>query len=109
MGKASQRKGRRGEFELVRVLREHGFPDVAAAEALNFGTVPDVTGLPGVHIECKRRENLSLTAALQQSIRDAERFRDGVPAVFHRQNRQEWRVTMRLCDWLELYQRAQAK
>ncbi len=27
----------------------------------------------------------------------------GLPAVFHRRNREGWRVTMDLPDWLELY------
>lgn len=27
----------------------------------------------------------------------------GLPAVFHRRNREPWRVTMELPDWLELY------
>lgn len=105
MGVRSQRKGRRGEFELVRALREYGF-DVTAAEPLNFGTVPDVYGLRGIHVECKRTERLSMNSALQQAIRDAAKFGDGLPAVFHRRNRQAWNVTMRLSDWLELYRKA---
>lgn len=108
MGKASQRKGRRGEIELSEKLREYGY-HAAPGEALSFGGVPDVTGLPGVHIECKRAQALNLTAALEQARKDAERFRDGVPAVFHRRNREGWVVSMRLCDWLELYQQAQAE
>ena len=108
MGKASQRKGRRGEIELSEKLREYGYA-AAPGEALSFGGVPDVTGLPGVHIECKRAQALNLTAALEQARKDAERFRDGVPAVFHRRNREGWVVSMRLCDWLELYQQAQAE
>ena len=108
MGKASQRKGRRGEIELSEKLREYGY-DAAPGGALSFGGVPDVTGLPGVHIECKRAQALNLTAALEQARKDAERFRDGVPAVFHRRNREGWVVSMRLCDWLELYQQAQAE
>lgn len=108
MGAKSQRKGRRGELQLAALLREHGFP-VQAAEPLNYGTVPDLTGLSGIHIKCKRAQALNLTAALEQARKDAERFRDGVPAVFHRRNREGWVVSMRLCDWLELYQQAQAE
>ena len=40
---------------------------------------------------------------MPQAVRDAERFQDGVPAVFHRRNRSGWLVTMRLPDWMELY------
>ena len=62
-----------------------------------------LTGLPGVHIECKRAEALRLSEWMEQSERDAARFGDGLPAVFHRRNRQGWLCTMHLEDWLELY------
>lgn len=102
MGKQSQRKGAAGEMELVTVLNKYGF-NVKRGGSMNFGTVPDVYGLDGVHIECKRCEKLRLSEWMQQSIRDAERFNDGVPTVFHRRNRQGWYVTMRLDDWMKIY------
>lgn len=104
MGSKSQRKGRAGEIELAAILREHGY-DVQPGAALNYGTEPDLRGLPGIHIECKRCEAIRLNEWLQQAIRDSEKFRDGLPAVFHRRNRQPWLVTMRLSDWLKLYER----
>lgn len=102
MSKSQQRKGADGERELAAVLREHGY-DIRRGGSLSFGEVPDLVGLPGVHIEVKRVERLNITEAMAQSIRDAERFRDGAPAVFHRRNRQPWLVTMRLSDWLAMY------
>lgn len=101
-GKSSQQKGRRAELELCRVLQGYGFP-VSPGLAVSFGDTPDLVGLRGVHIECKRTERLNLRAAMEQAERDAAFFQDGAPAVFHRQNRQPWLVTMRLSDWLELY------
>lgn len=62
-------------------------------------------GLPWVHIEVKRVERLNILEAMTQAIRDADRFQDGAPAVFHRRSRSLWLVTMRLTDWLELYER----
>lgn len=62
-----------------------------------------MTGLPGVHIECKRVERLNVGEAMKQAIRDADRFHDGAPTLFHRLNRQPWLVTMRLDDWMKLY------
>ena len=103
-GKSSQRKGAEGERELCALLQQAGFP-VQRGGSLSFGEVPDLMGLSGVHIECKRVERLNLTDAMEQAIRDAERFRDGVPCVFHRRNREGWRVTMRFEDWLARYQR----
>ena len=87
MGKASQRKGRAGELELCSVLRKHGF-DVKPGEAVSFGNVPDLSGLDGIHIECKRCEKLALSSWIEQASKDAGRFHDGLPAVFHRKNRQ---------------------
>ena len=102
MGRTSQRKGRAGELELAATLREYGFMVEPGAPA-NHGTTPDLTGLPSIHIECKRAERLDLGAAMAQAVHDAEKFHDGAPAVFHRRNRQPWLVTMRLTDWIEIY------
>jgi Holliday junction resolvase len=103
-GRASQRKGRDGELELARVLQEYGY-DAQPGRAQSYGEVPDLTGLPGVHIECKRVERLNVPEAMKQAVRDAEKFLDGAPTLFHRRNREPWLVTMKLEDWLSLYQR----
>lgn len=104
MGKQSQRKGAAGELELVEILNGYGY-ETERGGSLTYGTVPDVTGLPGIHIECKRSERLNILEAINQAARDSLRFRDGLPAVFHRRNRQPWLVTMRLVDWMTLYRR----
>lgn len=58
----------------------------------------DVVGLPGVHIECKAQQKLSINNAIAQAVRDAK---DGnVPAVFHKMNHKPWLVTVRLDDLL---------
>ena len=105
MGRASQRKGRAGELELARLLRGYGY-DVQPGQAVSYGATPDLVGLSGVHIESKRNERLNVPEAMAQAARDADRFRDGAPAVFHRRNRSGWLVTMRLSDWIELYKTA---
>lgn len=74
---------------------------------MSYGKVPDLTGLPGIHIECKRAEALRLSEWMAQARRDAERF-GGLPAVFHRRSREGWRVTMELPDWLALYSAAES-
>lgn len=101
-GRSSLRKGRAAELELSRILQGHGYP-VEPGRALAYGDVPDLTGLPGIHIECKRVEALRLSEWMEQARRDADRFGDGFPAVFYRRSREGWRVTMDLPDWLELY------
>lgn len=98
----SQKKGRAGEIELSKILNTYGIP-AAPGNPLNFGSVPDVIGIPGIHIEVKRVEKLNVGEAMNQAIRDSEKFHDGMPALFHRRNRQPWLVTMRLDDWMKLY------
>lgn len=102
MGAKSQRKGRAGELELSRILQGHGY-NVEPGRALSYGEVPDLSGLPGVHIECKRAEALRLSEWMAQAERDAQRFGDGAPAVFFRRSRESWRVVMKLEDWLTIY------
>ena len=104
MGRVSQRKGRTWELELARLLRGYGY-DVQPGQAVSYGATPDLVGLSGVHIECKRNERLNVPEAMAQAVRDADRFRDGAPAVFHRRNRSGWLVTMRLPDWMKMYQK----
>ena len=102
MGNTSQRKGAAGERELAALLSAAGY-DCQRGGSLSFGEIPDVLGLPGIHIECKRVERLNVGEAMEQAIRDSDRMLDGMPALFHRRNRKPWLVTMRLEDWLKLY------
>ena len=70
---------------------------------MSYGATPDIVGVNGVHVEVKRAERLNLTEWMKQAERDADKFHDGLPAVFHRRNRQEWQVTMPLMAWVKLY------
>ena len=103
MGKSQQQKGRRAERELAAILQGHGY-DVRPGAPCNHGTTPDLTGLPGIHIEAKRREKLDLYGALRQSAADADKFSEGVPVVMHRANRCPWVVSMTLDSFLALYE-----
>lgn len=102
MGAKSQRKGRAGELELARLLQGCGY-DVQPGRAVSYGATPDISGLPGIHIECKRAEQLRPYSWLEQAERDAVRFGDGLPAVFFRRSRSPWLVVMKLEDWLKIY------
>lgn len=104
-GKKSQAKGANGERELASILKSYGY-DIQRGGSLSFGEKPDLSGLPGIHIECKRAEALRLSEWMEQAAADAEKFKDGLPAVFHRRNREGWRVTMALEDWLSMYSAA---
>ena len=90
-GRKSQVKGRNAERELAKLLQGYGYN-------------VDLCGLDGIHVECKRAEQLRLSEWLVQAERDAQRFEDGLPAVFFRRSREPWAVVMRLSDWIKLYQ-----
>ena len=107
MGSKSQRKGAGGERELAAVLRGYGY-SIERGGSLSFGEVPDLVGLPDIHIEVKRVERLNVPEAMRQAVRDSEAFHDGAPVVFHRRSREPWLVTMRLADWMDLYGHRQA-
>lgn len=102
MGASSQRKGREAERELAVVLHEYGY-DVRPGRALNYGAEPDISGLPGLHIECKRCERLELPKWFAQSERDAQRMRDGAPVVIFRRSRRPWMICMKLADFMKHY------
>lgn len=104
MGKMQQRKGADGERELSGILRGYGY-ETQRGGSLTYGSIPDIVGLPHVHIECKRAERLDLLAAIRQAEADAARFNDGLPCVFHRRNRSPWIVSMSLETFMKLYQK----
>ena len=104
MGKSQQRKGADGERELAELLKGFGY-EVKRGGSMSFGDVPDLVGLPGIHIEVKRVERLNVGAAMEQAVADAERFGDGIPILFHRRNRKPWLVTIHLEDFMRIYGR----
>lgn len=99
----SKQKGKRGELEICRLLRNYGY-DARRSVQYNGKAQAgqaDVVGLPGIHMEIKRVEKLNINEAMWQARRDAKEHE--IPAVFHRKNGQSWNVTMKLDDWMELY------
>ena len=100
----SKRKGKTGELELSRKLKEHGYE---ARRSVQYNGKEeegqaDVLGLPGIHIECKRTERLNLYDAMDQAKRDCE-GKERLPVVFHRKNNSEWLAIMTLDDFMNLY------
>jgi len=100
----SKVKGNAGEREIAHILEAHGYTAHRGIQYNPDRFEADVEGLPGIHIEVKRVEQLNIYKAMEQSIRDAK---DGeMPVVIHRRNRDYWKVTMRLEEWLEIYRKA---
>ena len=104
----SRAKGKRGELNLVHKLNAYGYETYRNQQFAGSNGDADLTGLPYIHIECKNVERLNLSAAMEQSRRDAfkESQKQGTamfPAVFHKRNREGWLVTMDLDSWQMLY------
>ena len=98
----SRAKGARGERELASKLREYGYKCRRGQQYCGANGDADVVGLKGIHIECKRVEKLNLYDAMSQAISDAKQ--NELPTIFHRKNDCEWLVTMKLENWIALYQ-----
>lgn len=97
----SRQKGKRGELQLAKKLREYGYDCRRGQQYCGANGDADVVGLPGIHIECKYVERLNLYDAIAQA--KADRKPEELPAVFHRKNHHEWLVTMTLDDWMVVY------
>lgn len=100
MGSKSKRKGKVGEREAAKELSRLFRIDAKRGVQYQGGPEsPDVVGLPGIHVEVKRCESLSVYTAMEQAISDAG---DNLPVVLHRRNGKPWLVICRLADWPEI-------
>lgn len=100
MGKLSRDKGKVGEREVAALLREYGFDGKRGVQYKGGAGSPDVTGLPGFHIEVKRAEKLNLEGAMAQSWDEAGE--DEIPIVLHRKSHSPWVVIIGAEDFLKL-------
>ncbi len=92
----SKRKGKDGELELAKELaRLFGVEAHRGVQYQGTPDSPDVVGLPGIHVECKRAETIRLYEAVDQAVADAGEY---IPVVCHRTSRHPWLATVRLDD-----------
>ena len=97
----SRNKGKKGELEIVHVLKELGFAEVRRGQQFSGANGDaDVIGIKGLHIEVKRRERTDVNNWLIQAKKDARQGE--LPVVFHRRNHEEWKASCRLCDFTTL-------
>jgi len=101
MGRMSRDKGKRGEREAAALFRQYGFDARRGVQYHGGPDSPDVTGVPGLHIEVKRVERLALYDALDQARRDAGP--EEIPVVVHRKNDCRWVVVLGFEDFMTLY------
>ena len=97
----SKRKGNNGELEVAHEFQDKGFDARRGQQYSGLQGDADVVGVPYLHIEVKRTNRLQLDKAMEQSVRDA---REGeIPTVVHRKDRQDWRITLALEDFMPMY------
>jgi Holliday junction resolvase len=104
-----KRKGKEGELELARKLKEHGYN---ARRSVQYNGKEedgqaDLLGLNGIHIECKRTERLNIYDAINQAKRDSN-GKDEIPVVFHRKNKCEWLAILTMDDFMDIYREWEA-
>lgn len=106
MGKKEREKGARGERMLKEYLNNLG---LTVKRGYVFLKQSDLVDLPGIHIECKFVERLGVRKAMDQAIAEAEKRKDGMPAVFWKTSRKPWLTIMRTEDWVTLYKLARGR
>ena len=100
IGRSAKNKGKRGEREFAKLLREKF--NINAARGVQFqGSTdsPDVTlgSLSDhLHFEVKRTEKLGLWAAIEQAECDSNCKQ--VAVVAHRSNKKDWIVIMKASE-----------
>ena len=102
----SRQKGARFERTLAAELRAYGHECRRGQQYCGTNGDADVIGLPGIHIEAKHQERMSLYDWMEQAKRDAKQGE--LPAVFHKKNNAEILVSMELADWIKLYREWEA-
>lgn len=99
----SREKGARFERQLSKMLREYGYEAERGCQHAGGKDSPDVkTNMPGIHIEAKNVERLSVWNAIAQSERDAGE--DEMPVVMFKRNRSGVYVTLSFENFMKLYQ-----
>ena len=101
MGRKSKDKGKRGEREAAKAIKEHlGIGARRGVQHSGSTDSPDVEiAIPNIHVEVKRCEALSLYQAVEQATQDA----DGkIPLVLHRRNHKPWLAVVPLDRLMEL-------
>lgn len=100
----SRAKGARFERTLASRFREYGYSEArrSAQYCGKTGEAADIVNLPGLHIEAKHQERMSLYDWMAQAKRDSEGT-GRLPAVFHKKNNCEILVTMEFDDFMNLY------
>ena len=99
-GRGARTKGGAAEREIVDILRALGWKEARRNFRSGADGGGDVLGVPGVHIECKRRERCDIWSWIAQSEGDARPT--DIPLVVFRRNRSGWYVCLPFEELLPL-------
>jgi hypothetical protein len=96
----SKNKGAVGEREAAKVLTDmFGVECKRGVQYQGGPDSPDVTGLPGVHVEVKRVQNFSVKGTIDQIEKD----RGDKPAlIMHRRNNAPWLAIVPMDQLIDL-------
>ncbi len=102
----SRQKGARAEREVRDLFREQGYTQARRGQQFAGGAdSPDVIipELAWLHVESKMVEALNIYDAMRQSVRDSGvvDIPGKMPTVFHRRNKEDWHVTLRVEDFFK--------
>lgn len=97
----SKRKGKVGENELAKLLRSYGYDARRGVQYSGLQGDADVIGVEGLHIECKRAEQVRDEVFLAQSERDARKGE--CPVVMYRRNGETWKCLTRLDVFMAIW------
>lgn len=100
MGMMQKRKGRSGEQELVRLLRDHLGVSMERNLQQTRDGGHDLNGLDALSIECKRAAKPILSSWWTQTIDQAKRA-GRIPILAYRLDRKPWAFVVALSDLLD--------
>jgi len=98
----SRQKGKRGELEIVHIVKAAGFDARRGQQFSGGGDSPDVVWPFPLHPEVKFVESLHLYKAYEQAVRDADTKE---PCVIHRKKKTKWLVTLDFNYFLDMLKR----
>lgn len=97
----SRNKGKVGERELAKIMQGYGYDAHRGQQYSGLNGDADVVGVDGLHIECKRTEQVRDEVFLQQAERDARKGE--IPVVMYRRNHEEWKANLRLEQFMLIW------
>lgn len=107
VGRMRRQKGKEGEREVAKILREAGFEARRGQQYSGTETSADIVhNMGNFHPEVKRDERTA-SVALYKAVEQAnsDRAADHFPVVFTRRNGSPWLAVMYMEDWMQFIDR----